>query len=61
MTDKIRNIFVSLRRLTLAKYMSEKLSIDAKVSPTHVADDAVGVSNGAEKLEDHAAIGTKQA
>lgn len=41
--------------------MSEKLSIDAKVSPTHVADDAVGVSNGAEKLEDHAAIGTKQA
>lgn len=29
--------------------MSEKLSIDAKVAPAVVADDAVGVSNGAEK------------
>ena len=37
--------------------MSEKLSIVAKVTPVHVADDAVGVSNGEEKLEDPAAIG----
>lgn len=29
--------------------MSEKLSIDAKATSAHVADDAVGVSNGEEK------------
>lgn len=32
-----------MRRLALTKYMSEKLSIDAKVTPVHVADGAVGV------------------
>ena len=36
-------------RNTLAEAMSEKLSIDAKVAPAVVADDAVGVSNGEEK------------
>lgn len=39
--------------------MSEKLSIDAKVTPAVVADDAVGVSNGAERRWYIAYVGSR--
>ena len=36
--------------------MSKEVSTNAKFPPVHVADDAVGVSNGAEKFEAPVAI-----
>ncbi len=34
-----------MRRITLTNYMSEKLLIDAEITPVHVADEAVGVES----------------